>query len=133
SLDQGGPCARTVLDTALLHQVIAGHDPRDSTSVDAAVPDVVAAARAGATGDLKGVRVGVVKQLRSGAGYQPGVLASFTAAVDQLTALGAEVSEVDCPHFDYSLPAYYLILPSEVSSNLAKFDGMRYGLRVGDD
>lgn len=133
SLDQGGPCARTVLDTALLHAIIAGHDPRDSTSVDAPVPDVVAAARAGAEGDLRGVRVGVVKQLRSGEGYQPGVLASFTAAVDQLTALGAEVTEVDCPHFDYSLPAYYLILPSEVSSNLAKFDGMRYGLRVGDD
>ena len=132
SLDQGGPCARTVLDTALLHQVIAGHDPKDSTSVDAAVPDVVAAARAGAAGDLKGVRIGVVKQLR-GDGYQDGVLASFNAAVEQLTALGAEVSEVDCPHFDYSLASYYLILPSEVSSNLARFDAMRYGLRVGDD
>ncbi|MGP4053535.1 Asp-tRNA(Asn)/Glu-tRNA(Gln) amidotransferase subunit GatA [Mycobacterium sp. 4D054] len=133
SLDQGGPCARTVLDTALLHQVIAGHDPRDSTSVNAEVPDVVAAARAGAHGDLKGVRIGVVKQLRSGEGYQPGVLESFNAAVEQLTALGAQVSEVDCPHFDHSLSAYYLILPSEVSSNLAKFDGMRYGLRAGDD
>jgi aspartyl-tRNA(Asn)/glutamyl-tRNA(Gln) amidotransferase subunit A len=133
SLDQGGPCARTVLDTALLHQVIAGHDPRDSTSVDAEVPDVVAAARAGAVGDLTGVRVGVVKQLRSGEGYQPGVLASFNAAVEQLTALGAEVTEVDCPNFDYSMAAYYLILPSEVSSNLARFDAMRYGLRVGDD
>ena len=133
SLDQGGPCARTVMDTALLHQVIAGHDPRDSTSLDVEVPDVVAAARAGANGDLTGVRVGVVKQLRSGEGYQPGVLDSFTAAVEQLTALGAEVSEVDCPHFDHSLAAYYLILPSEVSSNLARFDAMRYGLRVGDD
>ncbi|BBY29197.1 Asp-tRNA(Asn)/Glu-tRNA(Gln) amidotransferase subunit GatA [Mycolicibacterium sediminis] len=133
SLDQGGPCARTVLDTALLHAVIAGHDARDSTSVDAEVPDVVGAARAGATGDLKGVRVGVVKQLRSGEGYQQGVLSSFTAAVDQLTALGAEVVEVDCPHFDYSMAAYYLILPSEVSSNLARFDAMRFGLRVGDD
>ena len=132
SLDQGGPCARTVLDTALLHQVIAGHDPRDSTSLDAEVPDVVAAARAGADGDLRGVKVGVVKQLR-GDGYQDGVLASFTAAADKLTELGAEVSEVDCPHFDFSLPAYYLILPSEVSSNLARFDGMRYGLRIGDD
>lgn len=132
SLDQGGPCARTVLDTALLHQVIAGHDTRDSTSVDAAVPDVVGAARAGAAGDLKGVRVGVVKQLR-GEGYQPGVLTSFEAAVEQLTALGAEVSEVDCPHFEYALAAYYLILPSEVSSNLARFDAMRYGLRIGDD
>ncbi|MDT5188565.1 MAG: aspartyl-tRNA(Asn)/glutamyl-tRNA(Gln) amidotransferase subunit [Mycobacterium sp.] len=133
SLDQGGPCARTVLDTALLHQVIAGHDPRDSTSVDAEVPDVVGAARAGAAGDLTGVRIGVVKQLRSGEGYQPGVLSSFNAAVDQLTALGAEVTEVDCPHFDYSMAAYYLILPSEVSSNLARFDAMRFGLRVGDD
>lgn len=132
SLDQGGPCARTVLDTALLHQVIAGHDSRDSTSVDAAVPDVVGAAKAGASGDLKGVRVGVVKQLR-GEGYQPGVLRAFEAAVEQLTALGAEVSEVDCPHFEYALAAYYLILPSEVSSNLARFDAMRYGLRVGDD
>ena len=133
SLDQGGPCARTVLDTALLHQVVAGHDPRDSTSVQAAVPDVVAAAKAGAVGDLTGVRIGVVKQLRSGEGYQPGVLASFNAAVEQLTALGAEVTEVDCPHFDYSMAAYYLILPSEVSSNLARFDAMRYGLRVSDD
>jgi aspartyl-tRNA(Asn)/glutamyl-tRNA(Gln) amidotransferase subunit A len=132
SLDQGGPCARTVLDTALLHQVIAGHDPKDSTSVDAAVPDVVAAARQGTSGDLRGVKIGVVRQLR-GDGYQAGVLSSFNAAVEQLTALGAEVSEVDCPHFDYSLPAYYLILPSEVSSNLARFDAMRYGLRVGDD
>jgi aspartyl-tRNA(Asn)/glutamyl-tRNA(Gln) amidotransferase subunit A len=133
SLDQGGPCARTVLDTALLHAVIAGHDPKDSTSVQAGVPDVVAAARAGADGDLKGVRIGVVKQLRSGEGYQPGVLASFNAAVEQLTALGAEVSEVDCPHFDYAMSAYYLILPSEVSSNLARFDGIRYGMRIGDD
>lgn len=132
SLDQGGPCARTVLDTALLHQVIAGHDAKDSTSVTAEVPDVVGAARAGAAGDLKGVRIGVVKQLR-GEGYQPGVLASFNAAVEQLTALGAEVGEVDCPNFDHSLAAYYLILPSEVSSNLARFDAMRYGLRVGDD
>jgi len=132
SLDQGGPCARTVLDTALLHAVIAGHDHKDSTSVEAAVPDVVAAARAGAAGDLKGMRIGVVSQLR-GDGYQPGVLASFNAAVEQLTALGAEVSEVSCPHFDHALAAYYLILPSEVSSNLARFDGIRYGLRVGDD
>jgi len=132
SLDQGGPCARTVLDTALLHAVIAGHDAKDSTSIDAEVPDVVAAAAAGAHGDLRGVRIGVVSQLR-GDGYQAGVLESFNAAVEQLKALGAEVSEVSCPHFDHALAAYYLILPSEVSSNLARFDGMRYGLRVGDD
>ncbi len=133
SLDQGGPCARTVLDTALLHEVIAGHDPRDATSIDVPVPDVVAAARAGATGDLRGVKVGVVAQLHRGEGYQPGVVQSFHAAVEQLRALGATVTEVDCPHIDHSMAAYYLILPSEVSSNLARFDAMRYGLRVGDD
>jgi aspartyl-tRNA(Asn)/glutamyl-tRNA(Gln) amidotransferase subunit A len=132
SLDQGGPCARTVLDTALLHVVIAGHDAKDSTSIDTAVPDVVGAAKAGAQGDLKGLRIGVVSQLR-GDGYQAGVLESFNAAVERLETLGAEVSEVSCPNFDHALAAYYLILPSEVSSNLARFDGMRYGLRVGDD
>lgn len=132
SLDQGGPCGRTVLDTALLHQVIAGHDARDSTSVNAAVPDIVAAAKLGAGQDLSGVKIGVVKELQ-GDGYQAGVLSSFNAAVQALTALGAEVVEVSCPHFSYALGAYYLILPSEVSSNLARFDAMRYGLRVGDD
>ncbi|MGU3434201.1 Asp-tRNA(Asn)/Glu-tRNA(Gln) amidotransferase subunit GatA [Actinomycetes bacterium M1A6_2h] len=132
SLDQGGPCGRTVLDTALLHEVIAGHDPRDSTSVDSPVPDVVAAARVGASGDLTGVKVGVVKELHSDA-YQPGVISSFDAAVAQLTELGAEVVEVSCPSFEHALASYYLILPSEVSSNLARFDAMRYGLRVGDD
>ena len=131
SLDQGGPCGRTVEDTALLHQVIAGHDPRDSTSLDVAVPDVVRAAREGARGDLSGVRVGVVSEF-AGEGYQSGVEASFRASVDTLRDLGAEVVEVACPNFRYALPAYYLILPSEVSSNLARFDAMRYGLRVGD-
>ena len=132
SLDQGRPTARTVLDTALLHEVIAGHDPVDATSVNKPVAPVVAAAREGANGDLKGVRVGVVKQFDR-EGYQPGVLEQFHKAVDQLTSQGAEVVEVDCPHFDDALAAYYLILPCEVSSNLARFDGMRYGQRVGDD
>ncbi|TJZ81322.1 Asp-tRNA(Asn)/Glu-tRNA(Gln) amidotransferase subunit GatA [Rhodococcus oryzae] len=131
SLDQGGPCGRSVLDTALLHEVIAGHDPRDSTSVNAPVRPVVEAARHGASGDLKGVRVGVVKELHSES-YQPGVIASFDAAVAQLTELGAEVVEVSCPNFLHALAAYYLILPSEVSSNLARFDAMRYGMRVDD-
>jgi aspartyl-tRNA(Asn)/glutamyl-tRNA(Gln) amidotransferase subunit A len=129
SLDQAGPCARTVLDTALLHAVIAGHDPRDSTSIDSPVPDVVAAAQ---RADVRGLRVGLVKEL-SGDGYQAGVSQRFQEAVTILEGLGAEVVEVSCPHFDYALGAYYLILPSEASSNLAKFDGMRYGLRVGDD
>ncbi|MYR05020.1 Asp-tRNA(Asn)/Glu-tRNA(Gln) amidotransferase subunit GatA [Gordonia sp. SID5947] len=132
SLDQGGPCGRTVLDTALLHAVIAGHDKRDSTSIDAPVPDVVAAAEFGAQQDLSGVKIGVVTELQ-GEGYQAGVLDSFRAALQVLTDRGAEVVEVSCPHFSYALGAYYLILPSEVSSNLARFDAMRYGLRVGDD
>jgi aspartyl-tRNA(Asn)/glutamyl-tRNA(Gln) amidotransferase subunit A len=132
SLDQAGPLARTVFDTALLHEVIGGHDPCDSTSIAAPVPPVVAAARQGASGDLSGVRIGVVREL-GGEGYQPGVLASFEAAVETLRGLGADVVEVSCPHFQYALAAYYLIAPSECSSNLARFDGVRYGLRVGDD
>ncbi len=129
SLDQAGPCARTVLDTALLHATIAGHDPRDSTSIAAPVPDVVAAARAA---DVRGMRIGLVREL-SGEGYQAGVSQRFDEAVGILTDLGAEVVEVSCPHFEYALAAYYLILPSEASSNLARFDGMRYGLRAGDN
>ncbi|MGV9411188.1 Asp-tRNA(Asn)/Glu-tRNA(Gln) amidotransferase subunit GatA [Nocardia sp. NPDC003693] len=132
SLDQGGPCGRTVLDTALLHEVIAGYDPRDSTSRNVPVAPVVAAARQGMTGDLTGVKVGVVKELHSDS-YQPGVIASFDAAVAQLKDLGAEVIEVSCPNFEHALAAYYLVMPSEVSSNLARFDAMRYGLRAGDD
>ena len=129
SLDQAGPCARTVLDAALLHEVIAGHDPKDSTSIDAPVPPVVEAAK---SGDIRGMRIGVVKEL-AGDGYQPGVSARFNEAVETLAGLGAEVIEVSCPHFDYALAAYYLIAPSEASSNLARYDAMRYGLRVGDD
>src|SRR5581483_10016373 len=132
SLDQAGPFARTVYDTALLHEVIGGHDPCDSTSISAPVPAVVAAAREGARADLTGVRVGVVREL-GGEGYQAGVLASFEAAVETLRGLGATVVEVSCPHFQYALAAYYLIAPSECSSNLARFDGVRYGLRIGDD
>ena len=129
SLDQAGPCTRTVMDAALLHSIIGGHDPRDSTSIPQPVPDVVAAAE---RADVRGMRIGLVREL-SGEGYQPGVLQRFTEAVTILEHLGAEVVEVSCPHFDYALGAYYLILPSECSSNLARFDGMRYGLRVGDD
>ncbi|MCD0483048.1 Asp-tRNA(Asn)/Glu-tRNA(Gln) amidotransferase subunit GatA [Streptacidiphilus sp. ASG 303] len=129
SLDQGGPCARTVLDAALLHEAIAGHDPLDSTSIDAPVPPVVEAAR---MRDVRGMRVGVVKEF-GGEGYQPGVMQRFHEAVELLRGLGAEVVEVSCPSFTLALPAYYLIAPSEASSNLARFDAMRYGLRVGDD
>src|SRR5687768_10655974 len=126
SLDQAGPCTRTVLDAALLHSVIGGHDPMDSTSIDAPVPAVVEAAR---RADVAGLRVGVIKEL-GGEGYQAGVRARFDESVELLRGAGAEVVEVSCPSFDYALAAYYLILPSEASSNLAKFDAMRYGLRV---
>jgi aspartyl-tRNA(Asn)/glutamyl-tRNA(Gln) amidotransferase subunit A len=127
SLDTPGPLGRTVLDAALLHEAMSGHDPMDSTSIDAPVPPVVEAAR---HGDVAGLRIGVVAEF-SGDGYQPGVMARFTEAVELLEALGAKVTEISCPHFRYALPAYYLIAPSEVSSNLARFDGMRYGLRTG--
>jgi aspartyl-tRNA(Asn)/glutamyl-tRNA(Gln) amidotransferase subunit A len=129
SLDTPGPLARTVLDAALLHEVMSGHDPCDSTSLDAPVPPVVAAAR---QADVSGLRVGVVTEL-GGEGYQPGVMQRFTETVELLESLGAKIVELSCPHFAYALPAYYLIAPSEASSNLARFDAMRYGLRAGDD
>ena len=100
SLDTPGPLARTVLDAALLHEAISGHDPCDSTSVDAPVPPVVAAAR---QADVSGLRIGVVPEL-SGEGYQPGVLARFNEAVELLESLGAKIVEVSCPHFTYALP-----------------------------
>src|SRR5271154_960201 len=127
SLDTPGPFGRTVLDAALLHEAMSGHDPMDSTSIDAPVPPVVAAAR---HGDVAGLRIGVVTDL-SGEGYQTGVMSRFTEAVEVLESLGAKVTELSCPHFKDALPAYYLTAPSECSSNLARFDGMRYGLRTG--
>ncbi|WP_340539706.1 Asp-tRNA(Asn)/Glu-tRNA(Gln) amidotransferase subunit GatA [Nocardioides sp. GXZ039] len=129
SLDQVGPVTRTVLDAALLQELVGGHDPRDSTSVDQPVGGLVEAARRGADGDMSGVRVGVITEL-AGDGWQPGVMARFRESLDLLVDAGAEVVEVSCPHFVHALAAYYLILPAEASSNLAKFDAMRYGLRV---
>jgi aspartyl-tRNA(Asn)/glutamyl-tRNA(Gln) amidotransferase subunit A len=132
SLDQAGPCARTVLDAALLHEVMGGYDPLDSTSLNEPVPPVVQAAREGARDGIAGLRIGVVRELHGDGegGYQAGVRARFDEALALLTAAGAEVVEVSCPSFTAALAAYYLILPSEASSNLAKFDAMRYGLRV---
>lgn len=109
--------------------MIAGHDPLDSTSIDAPVPPVVEAAR---NGSVDGMRIGVVKQF-SGEGYQAGVVQRFNESVELLKSLGATIVELDCPSFDLGLSAYYLIAPSECSSNLARFDAMRYGLRIGDD
>ncbi len=131
SLDQAGPVTRTVLDAALLHEVVAGHDPLDSTSIDQPVPAVLEAARA-ATGDLSGLKIGVVAEL-GGEGYQPGVQQRFDEAVELMVRAGAEVVQVTCPSFVHALAAYYLIMPSEASSNLARFDAMRYGLRVLPD
>ena len=129
SLDQVGPCARTVLDTALLHEVIAGHDYYDATSINAPTPPVVAAAK---RADVKGMKIGVIKEL-SGDGYESGVSERFEESLEILRSQGATIEMVSCPNFDYGLAAYYLIAPSEASSNLARFDAMRYGLRVGDD
>jgi aspartyl-tRNA(Asn)/glutamyl-tRNA(Gln) amidotransferase subunit A len=128
-LDQAGPCARTVLDTALLHEAIAGHDVRDATSINAPVPQVVAAAK---SGDVKGLKIGVIKEL-NGDGYQAGVRTRFDESLQLLAAAGAEIIEVSCPNFEYALAAYYLIAPSECSSNLDRFDAIRYGIRVGDE
>jgi len=129
SLDQAGPCARNVLDTALLHEAIAGYDPKDSTSINAPVGKMVEAAK---KLDVKGMKIGIVKEL-SGDGYQAGVKARFNEAIEALVSAGAEIVEVSAPNFEYALAAYYLIAPSECSSNLARFDSMRYGIRVGDD
>ncbi|WP_430542048.1 amidase family protein, partial [Streptomyces roseofulvus] len=121
---------RTVLDAGLLHDVIAGHDPHDSTSLTDAWPSLAAAPREGATGEvLNGLKVGVIRELDD-RGFQKGVSDSFRAALATLEAQGAEIVEVSAPHFEYGVAAYYLILPAEASSNLAKFDSVRFGLRV---
>jgi len=130
SLDQVGVLAKDVADAALLLGVIAGHDPRDSTSLDVPVPDYNSGLQD--NDGLRGVRVGVPKEYFV-AGLQPEVEAAVRAAVDQLADLGAEVIEVSLPHTDYALPVYYLIAPAEASANLARYDGVRYGLRVDDD
>ena len=130
SLDQVGPVSRTVLDSALLHDVIGKHDPRDSTSLKDEWPSFAAAARDGARAEsLRGLRIGVVKELDS-PGFQAGVSTRFHEALELLTANGAEIVEVSAPHFEYAVAAYYVILPAEASSNLAKFDSVRFGLRV---
>ena len=130
SLDQVGPVSRSVLDAALIHDVIGGHDPHDATSLDELWPSFADAAREGAaTGSLDGLRVGVVHQL-NGSGFQPGVRQRFGEALKRMAQAGAEIVEVEAPHFEYAIAAYYLIMPAEASSNLARFDAVRYGLRV---
>ena len=128
SLDQIGPMTRDVRDSALLLQAIAGHDPCDSTSTNVEVPDYLA----GLEGGVAGLRVGVVLELM-GEGIEPGVREVVERVTRDLEGAGAEVGEVSLPHSRYGLPAYYIIAPAEVSSNLARFDGVRYGLRVPAD
>jgi aspartyl-tRNA(Asn)/glutamyl-tRNA(Gln) amidotransferase subunit A len=130
SLDQVGPVSRTVLDAALVHDIIGGHDPRDSTSLTDKWPSFAAAARAGALQEsLAGLRIGVVKELDA-PGFQAGVSQRFHETLQILADAGAEIVEVSAPNFEYAVAAYYLILPAEASSNLAKFDSVRFGLRV---
>jgi aspartyl-tRNA(Asn)/glutamyl-tRNA(Gln) amidotransferase subunit A len=133
SLDQVGPVSRTVLDSALVHDIIGGHDPRDSTSLKDSWPSFAAAARAGAQAEsLRGLRVGVVKQLDA-PGFQDGVKQRFHESLAMMEAAGAEIVEVSAPNFEYAVAAYYLILPAEASSNLARFDSVRFGLRVNPE
>ncbi|MGA7835091.1 MAG: Asp-tRNA(Asn)/Glu-tRNA(Gln) amidotransferase subunit GatA, partial [Acidimicrobiales bacterium] len=127
SLDQIGPFAKNVTDAALLLEVIAGHDPRDSTSLPEPAPSLVAHVEDG----VKGQRIGLVRELYDGA--DPHVVASVQAAAEALREAGAEVQELSVPEFRLGLSAYYLIGPAEASSNLARYDGVRYGLRVGAD
>ena len=126
SLDSIGPLTRSVEDAAILLGAIAGHDPADSTSVNAPVPDYTAALRP----DMKGMRVGVPKEYFLAEGMQPEVVEAVRAAIAQLEALGAEIVEVSLPHTEAGLAVYYIIAPAEASANLARFDGVRYGLRV---
>ncbi|MDQ4002903.1 MAG: Asp-tRNA(Asn)/Glu-tRNA(Gln) amidotransferase subunit GatA [Actinomycetota bacterium] len=128
SLDQIGPMTRDVRDSALLLQAIAGHDPRDSTSANVEVPDYLAELEGG----VAGLRVGVVAELM-GEGIEPGPREVVERVARGLEDAGAGVGEVSLPHSRYGLPAYYIIAPAEVSSNLARFDGVRYGLRVPAD
>lgn len=134
SLDQIGPAARTVLDAALLHDVIGGHDVRDHTSLSGEWPSFTEAARKGAEeGSIKGLRIGVPRQLADADSCETGVRASFDHALEMLESLGAEITWIDTKTFDYAVAAYYLLMPAEVSSNLARYDSVRYGLRVAPE
>lgn len=125
SLDQIGPLTHNVTDSAKMLQVIAGHDKKDSTSVDIPVPDYQKAL----TTKIKGLKVGLIKELM-GSGIDPAVRDSVKLAANKLTELGAEVHEVSLPSFEYAVATYYLIAPAEASSNLARYDGVKYGHRT---
>lgn len=133
SLDQIGPAARTVLDAAMLHDVIGGYDHHDATSIKTEWASMADAARAGQRdGALEGLRIGVPKELASGDGFEAGVAESFQKSLELMRERGAVIVELETPHFEYAVAAYYLIMPAEVSSNLARYDSVRYGLRTGE-
>ena len=125
SLDQAGPIAKTVRDAAIMLRHMACHDPKDSTSVDAVVPDYEAEVGRG----VKGLRVGIPKEYRID-GMSKEAEATWQKGIDWLKAAGATVHDISLPHTKYALPAYYIVAPAECSSNLARYDGVRYGLRV---
>src|SRR5690606_32582621 len=125
SLDQAGPMTRTVRDAAIMLRAMAGHDPKDSTSSPAPVPDFEAAL----VGDMRGKRIGIPKEYRV-AGMPAEIEALWHQGADWLRAAGAEIVEISLPHTRYALPAYYVIAPAEASSNLARYDGVRYGHRA---
>jgi aspartyl-tRNA(Asn)/glutamyl-tRNA(Gln) amidotransferase subunit A len=125
SLDQAGPIARTVRDTAILLRSMAGPDPKDTTCADIPVPDYEAAVGRG----VKGLKIGIPKEYRLD-GMPAEIEALWTRGAEWLRAAGAEIVEVSLPHTKYALPAYYIVAPAEASSNLARYDGVRYGLRV---
>jgi aspartyl-tRNA(Asn)/glutamyl-tRNA(Gln) amidotransferase subunit A len=129
SLDQIGPLTRSVADAALLLQGIAGHDPADSTSVPLAVPDYTAALGTG----IEGLRVGIPREYAASEGLDPEVSAAVEAGVRTLESLGARRVEISLPHTRYAVAVYYVIAPCEASSNLARYDGVKYGFRAGDD
>jgi aspartyl-tRNA(Asn)/glutamyl-tRNA(Gln) amidotransferase subunit A len=129
SLDQIGPFGRTVEDAALLLQGIAGHDPRDSTSLNVKIPDYTQSLKT----DLKGRKIGIITETFAADGIDPAVRTATEKAIQQLKELGAEVQEISCPQFPYGLPTYYIIAPSEASSNLARYDGVKYGARNVND
>jgi aspartyl-tRNA(Asn)/glutamyl-tRNA(Gln) amidotransferase subunit A len=128
SLDQAGPLTRSVEDAALMLQAMAGHDPKDSTSVDLPVPDY----RAALAGGVKGLRIGLPKEYRAD-GMAAEIDKLWADGAAWLEAAGAEVVEISLPHTKYALPTYYIIAPAEASSNLARYDGVRFGLRVPGD
>jgi aspartyl-tRNA(Asn)/glutamyl-tRNA(Gln) amidotransferase subunit A len=125
SLDQAGPIARTVRDCAILLRSMAGPDPKDTTSADIVVPDFEAAVSRG----VRGLTIGIPKEYRL-EGMAPEIDKLWSDGTDWLKRAGAKIVEVSLPHTKYALPAYYIVAPAEASSNLARYDGVRYGLRV---